>query len=81
MFADTFLFVQLSTGRGGIGNLRPNSTSRDARPATGPDDFSQTRGREPHVRKVEEVGVHIFAIQFSLLIYFSALLHRTGRHW
>jgi len=34
-----------STGRGGIGNFR--STSRDARPESGPDDFSPARGREP----------------------------------
>jgi hypothetical protein len=35
-----------SSGRGGIGNIRP-SPSRDApRPADGPDDFSVTRGRE-----------------------------------
>ncbi|KAF8171680.1 hypothetical protein BJ912DRAFT_1082102 [Pholiota molesta] len=35
-----------STGRGGIGNIRQASVSRDARPDTGPDDFSVTRGRE-----------------------------------
>ncbi|KAJ7099026.1 hypothetical protein C8R43DRAFT_907594, partial [Mycena crocata] len=37
-----------SSGRGGLGNIRPPSTSRD-RPLTGPDDFSNTRGREPAV--------------------------------
>ncbi|KAJ7099031.1 hypothetical protein C8R43DRAFT_1244332 [Mycena crocata] len=37
-----------SSGRGGLGNIRPPSTSRD-RPLTGPDDFSSTRGREPAV--------------------------------
>ncbi|KJA14266.1 hypothetical protein HYPSUDRAFT_49329 [Hypholoma sublateritium FD-334 SS-4] len=37
-----------STGRGGIGNIRQASLSRDARPDSGPDDFSATRGREPH---------------------------------
>ncbi|KAF9549919.1 hypothetical protein CPC08DRAFT_793465 [Agrocybe pediades] len=36
-----------STGRGGLGNIRQTSKSRDARPNTGPDDFSVTRGREP----------------------------------
>ncbi|KDR70680.1 hypothetical protein GALMADRAFT_254722 [Galerina marginata CBS 339.88] len=36
-----------STGRGGIGNIRQTSLSRDARPTSGPDDFSVTRGREP----------------------------------
>jgi len=36
-----------STGRGGIGNIRQGSQSRDARPDSGPDDFSVTRGREP----------------------------------
>ncbi|KAF8157263.1 hypothetical protein B0H34DRAFT_849518 [Crassisporium funariophilum] len=36
-----------STGRGGIGNIRQTSLSRDARPDSGPDDFSTTRGREP----------------------------------
>lgn len=38
-----------SSGRGGAGNIRPSSTSREyssARP-NGPDDFSVTRGREP----------------------------------
>jgi len=35
-----------STGRGGIGNIRQASASRDARPSSGPDDFSTTRGRE-----------------------------------
>jgi hypothetical protein len=39
-----------SSGRGGIGNIRQGSLSRDARPSTGPDDFSPTRGREPHIR-------------------------------
>ena len=32
-----------------MGNIRPASLSRDARPADGPDDFSPTRGREPAV--------------------------------
>ncbi|EJD38957.1 hypothetical protein AURDEDRAFT_116299 [Auricularia subglabra TFB-10046 SS5] len=36
----------VSTGRGGVGNMRVNSGSRDARPLDGPDDFSSTRGRE-----------------------------------
>ncbi|KAF8626446.1 hypothetical protein AX15_004871 [Amanita polypyramis BW_CC] len=36
-----------SSGRGGIGNIRATSLSRDARPDSGPDDFSATRGREP----------------------------------
>lgn len=36
----------LSTGRGGFGNIRATSESRD-RPSSGPDDFSVTRGREP----------------------------------
>lgn len=35
-----------STGRGGFGNIRQASVSRD-RTAGGPDDFSVTRGREP----------------------------------
>jgi len=35
-----------STGRGGIGNIRHASLSRDERPESGPDDFSTTRGRE-----------------------------------
>ncbi|KAJ2911498.1 hypothetical protein MD484_g8914, partial [Candolleomyces efflorescens] len=35
-----------STGRGGFGNIRQASVSRD-RPTSGPDDFSVTRGREP----------------------------------
>lgn len=34
-----------SSGRGGAGNIRPASRSRDARP-DGPDDFSLTRGRD-----------------------------------
>ncbi|KDR71295.1 hypothetical protein GALMADRAFT_254096 [Galerina marginata CBS 339.88] len=37
-----------STGRGGLGNIRQASASRDRpAPGTGPDDFSVTRGREP----------------------------------
>ncbi|KAJ6586688.1 hypothetical protein B0H10DRAFT_2094573 [Mycena sp. CBHHK59/15] len=38
----------ISSGRGGLGNIRPSSNSRD-RPVDGPDDFSDTRGREPGV--------------------------------
>ncbi|KAF8837991.1 hypothetical protein BDN67DRAFT_1024804 [Paxillus ammoniavirescens] len=47
-----------STGRGGIGNIRRSSLSRDARPADGPDDFSPTRGREPvvHADRIYSVG-------------------------
>ncbi|KAJ7757204.1 hypothetical protein DFH07DRAFT_919687 [Mycena maculata] len=41
-----------SSGRGGLGNIRPSSTSRD-RPLDGPDDFSSTRGREPAVAITE----------------------------
>ncbi|KAJ6574567.1 hypothetical protein B0H19DRAFT_1124819 [Mycena capillaripes] len=37
-----------SSGRGGLGNMRPSSNSQD-RPVDGPDDFSSTRGREPAV--------------------------------
>jgi hypothetical protein len=37
---------QQSSGRGGAGNIRRASASRDARP-DGPDDFSTPRGREP----------------------------------
>lgn len=43
------VLIQQSTGRGGIGNMRATSLSRDARPDSGPDDFSVTRGREPAV--------------------------------
>jgi hypothetical protein len=43
-----------SSGRGGVGNIRQGSLSRDARPG-GPDDFSPTRGREPHVRLDEQI--------------------------
>ncbi|KAI0259985.1 hypothetical protein BC834DRAFT_902893 [Gloeopeniophorella convolvens] len=35
-----------SSGRGGAGNIRSASASRD-RTAAGPDDFSDTRGRDP----------------------------------
>ncbi|KAH7882855.1 hypothetical protein F5I97DRAFT_138503 [Phlebopus sp. FC_14] len=47
-----------SSGRGGIGNIRPSSQSRDTRPIDGPDDFSVTRGREPavHPDRVYSVG-------------------------
>ncbi|PPQ75368.1 hypothetical protein CVT26_015505 [Gymnopilus dilepis] len=47
-----------STGRGGMGNMRQASQSRDARPTTGPDDFSITRGREriPHPNQVFSTG-------------------------
>ncbi|KAG6811614.1 hypothetical protein H0H92_006629 [Tricholoma furcatifolium] len=36
-----------SSGRGGSGNIRQASVSRDTRPIDGPDDFSTSRGREP----------------------------------
>ncbi|KAG6840494.1 hypothetical protein C0991_006364 [Blastosporella zonata] len=36
-----------SSGRGGAGNIRQASVSRDARPQDGPEDFSAARGREP----------------------------------
>ncbi|KIJ63878.1 hypothetical protein HYDPIDRAFT_112855 [Hydnomerulius pinastri MD-312] len=47
-----------SSGRGGIGNIRRSSQSRDPRPIDGPDDFSPTRGREPAVNpeRVFSVG-------------------------
>ena len=46
--------LQTSSGRGGAGNIRPASHSRDANPSlSGPDDFSPTRGRDiappPHL--------------------------------
>lgn len=37
---------QQSSGRGGMGNIRQASVSRETRP-DGPDDFSKSRGREP----------------------------------
>jgi len=37
----------VSTGRGGVGNIRQPSLSGDARPESGPDNYSLTRGREP----------------------------------
>jgi len=47
-----------SSGRGGIGNIRRSSQSRDARSVDGPDDISFTRGREPavHPDRVFSVG-------------------------
>lgn len=38
-----------SSGRGGAGNIRRSSQSREPHPFDGPDDFSHTRGREPAV--------------------------------
>lgn len=38
-----------SSGRGGLGNIRKSSLSRDRSTVDGPDDFSATRGREPVV--------------------------------
>jgi len=38
-----------STGIGGLGNIRRTSLSREYRPDSGPDDFSNTRGRETAV--------------------------------
>ncbi|KAJ7664981.1 hypothetical protein B0H17DRAFT_1091029 [Mycena rosella] len=43
-----------SSGRGGMGNIRA-SLSQD-RPLSGPDDFSDTRGREPVVAAVSELS-------------------------
>lgn len=47
-----------SSGRGGAGNIRRTSLSREPRPFDGPDDISQTRGREPavHPDRVYSVG-------------------------
>jgi len=46
-----------STGRGGAGNMRPSSKSREpAEHNSGPDDFSITRGREPRP-EVNPTGV------------------------
>jgi len=39
--------VYQSSGRGGAGNIRQASASREPRPQDGPDDFSTSRGREP----------------------------------
>ncbi|KAL0958535.1 hypothetical protein HGRIS_000675 [Hohenbuehelia grisea] len=44
-----------SSGRGGLGNIRQTSASRDRAAVDGPDDFSRTRGREP---AVPEHGVY-----------------------
>ncbi|PFH47882.1 hypothetical protein AMATHDRAFT_111368, partial [Amanita thiersii Skay4041] len=38
-----------SSGRGGLGNIRRASASRDARPETIPEDISVSRGREPRI--------------------------------
>jgi len=46
----------VSSGRGGAGNIRQASVSRDARPNSGPDDFSDSRGREPRQEQT-----HIFS--------------------
>ncbi|KAL4068509.1 hypothetical protein V8B97DRAFT_835269 [Scleroderma yunnanense] len=48
-----------SSGRGGVGNIRRSSQSREPRSfEAGPDDFSPTRGREPavHPDRVYSVG-------------------------
>ncbi|KAI6127845.1 hypothetical protein EDD16DRAFT_1855618 [Pisolithus croceorrhizus] len=47
-----------SSGRGGAGNIRRSSQSREPGPFDGPDDFSHTRGREPavHPDRVYSVG-------------------------
>jgi len=51
-----------SSGRGGAGNIRQASASRDARPDTGPDDFSSPRGREPRpVLPTDASGTHAFS--------------------
>ncbi|KAF9240396.1 hypothetical protein BU15DRAFT_45789 [Melanogaster broomeanus] len=46
-----------SCGRGGVGNIRIASQSRDARPIDGPDDFSLTRGREPAINPEKVISV------------------------
>ncbi|KAF8055346.1 hypothetical protein FPV67DRAFT_1435943, partial [Lyophyllum atratum] len=47
-----------SSGRGGAGNIRQASASREARPQDGPDDFSPSRGREfmPAITKTFSTG-------------------------
>ncbi|KAI0319720.1 hypothetical protein OF83DRAFT_1162808 [Amylostereum chailletii] len=42
-----------SSGRGGVGNIRQASLSRDRAAFDGPDDFSVTRGREPHPAHIQ----------------------------
>jgi len=50
-----------SSGRGGAGNIRQASASRDARP-DGPDDFSNPRGREPRLApSTDAAGAHIIS--------------------
>lgn len=42
-----FIVRQVSSGRGGAGNIRPSSQSQDRYARTdGPDELSPTRGRE-----------------------------------
>jgi len=56
------LTSQYSSGRGGVGNIRRTSASRDARPDSGPDDFSSPRGREPRpVLPTDASGTHAFS--------------------
>ncbi|KAJ7620300.1 hypothetical protein FB45DRAFT_929912 [Roridomyces roridus] len=51
-----------SSGRGGLGNIRLSSASRDRdsisgppQRGPGPDDFSDTRGREPTVSPISDI--------------------------
>ena len=61
-------FLWQSTGRGGVGNIRRPSAvspSTDTRPDSGPDDFSQTRGRELKVSSTHQV-LQFFVNRFIL---------------
>lgn len=57
---------QQSSGRGGIGNIRQSSQSQSRdRSVGGPDDFSQTRGREPAVDLANVCSQSSFLVQIS----------------
>ena len=56
---------QASSGRGGVGNIRPESREPIARGrGQGPDDFSPSRGRE--LRTSVDETVRILSFLFSL---------------
>ena len=64
------IFLWQSTGRGGVGNIRRPSAvspSTDTRPDSGPDDFSQTRGRELKVSSTHQV------LQFFCESFYSVI--------
>ncbi|KAH0834908.1 hypothetical protein J3R83DRAFT_10554 [Lanmaoa asiatica] len=68
-----------SSGRGGLGNIRLSSQSRDSRPTTNDlDDISHTRGREPAIHP-DRVGLSSLHIPSPNLLTLDDQVISVGR--